>query len=95
MKLDAIVDLAPSEMLRIIEENAALKSALQKATAAFLYANATRDESLLDWDSLPEEGCHVPESAPGACDGGMRSGRATYLAQAADTSNWLKYWEVS
>jgi hypothetical protein len=81
-----VVDLAESEIMGIIEENAMLKSALQKATAAFLYANGARDESLPDWDSLPE-GSY-------AIEGGIRSGRSTYMAQAAETANWLKYWAM-
>lgn len=91
----AIVDLTPDEMATIIEERDALKSALQKATAAFLYANGAQDDSLPRWDTLPDEAYHIPESAPSACDGGFRSGRATYIAQAADTTEWLKYWQVA
>lgn len=91
----AIIDLTPDEMASIIAERDALKVALHKATAAFLYANGAQDDSLPQWDTLPDEAYHVPESAPGACDGGMRSGRATYMAQAADIDNWLQYWKVA
>lgn len=82
-----LVDLAPGETAALIEENAMLRSALQKATAAFLYANGVRDEVLPGWDSLPDESYAV--------EGGIRSGRATYLAQAADVDDWMKYWEVA
>lgn len=95
MEQNVIVNLAPSEMLKVIEENAALKAALQKATAAFLYANGARDESLPEWDVLPEESYLVRESVLDACNGGFRSGRATYMAQAADTAEWLRYWKVA
>ena len=79
----AVIDLTPDEMASIIEERDALKAALQKATAAFLYANGAQDDTLPRWDALPNE----------AYDG--RSGRVTYLAQANDIKNWLKYWGVA
>lgn len=91
----AIIDLTPDEMASIIEERAALKAALQKATAAFLYADAVREDGSFGWSELPDEAFSVPESSPGACDGGLCSGRATYLAQASDVEDWMKYWEVA
>ena len=81
-----VVDMSQTEMMKVIEENAALKAALQKATAAFLYANGSQDDACPRWDSLPDEAYHV--------SGGVRSGRATYMAQAADVNDWMKYWVV-
>lgn len=80
-----IVDLTPDEIVGIIEERNRLKAALQKATAAFLYANGIQCDDLPHWDTLPEESYAV--------EGGIRSGRATYLAQATD-DGWLEYWGV-
>jgi hypothetical protein len=95
MEENAIVDLAPGEMMKIIEENKAMKAALQKATAAYLYLSGAHDEGQSPgWDTLPDGAYSAPESSPGACDGGYLSGRATYLAQAADTNKWIKYWEM-
>lgn len=84
----AIVDLTPDEIVRIIEENRRLKAAIQEATAAFLYLNGISDD---DWNALPAECYTVPESAPGACDGGIASGQSTYRNQANDPK-WVAYW---
>jgi hypothetical protein len=93
MEENTIVDLTPSEMLKIIEENTALKAALRKATAAYLYVCG--GENVPEWDTLPDEAYPVPESSPGAGDGGWKSGRATYIAQSQDIKKWIEYWKVA
>jgi hypothetical protein len=80
----AIVDLTPDEIVAIIEERDRLRSALVRASAAYMYHVAVGAGILPTWPDLPDE----------ARDG--RSGHETYLAQAQEKGMefWLREWEA-